>query len=128
MEKKQWDKVSQFVSQFVSLFTLLLLAMFGILTVINGINVIIAIRPIVGSLSLSSFSGIIHGAQFSRLTTLDILSHSSEPIVVQIVMIKLFAILINEIALLSIIAGIIAGLFAIKKVAGYLDAAGSAAK
>ena len=112
------------VSQFVSFFTLLLLAMFGILTVINGINVIIAIRPIVGSLSFSSFSGIIHGAQFSRLTTLGILSHSSEPIVVQIVMMKLFAALINEIALLSIIVG----LFAIKKVAGYLDAAGAAAK
>jgi hypothetical protein len=99
--------------------------MFGVLTVINGINVIIAIRPIVGSLSLLSFSGIIHGAQFSRLTTLGILSHSSEPIVFQIVMIKLFAALIDEIALLSIIAG----LFAIKKVIGYLDAAaGSATK
>ena len=118
-------KVSQFVSQFVSLFTLLLLAMFGVLTVINGINVIIAIRPIVGSLSFLSFSGIIHGAQFSRLTTLGILSHLSEPIVFQIVMIKLFAALIDEIALLSIIAG----LFAIKKVIGYLDAAaGSATK
>ena len=116
--------MSKKLNKFVSFFTLLLLALFGILTIINGINVIIAIRPIVGSLSLSFFSGIIHGAQFSRLTTLDILSHSDELIVVQIVMMKLFAALINEITLLSIIIG----LFAIKKVAGYLDAAGAAAK
>ena len=112
------------INKFISFFTLLLLGVFGILTVINGINVIVTIRPIVGPFSLLSFSGIVHGAQFSRLATLSILSHSSEPIVVQVIMMKLFIILINEIALLSIIVG----LFAIKKVAGYLDAAGAAAK
>ena len=105
------------INQLVSYLTLLLLGVFGILTVINGIDVIILMRPVVGYLSLSSFSGIIHGVQFSHLTTIAVLSHSSEPIVAQIVMIKLFAALINEIALLSVVAG----LFAIKKASEYLS-------
>ena len=122
--------MSKKFNEFVGFFAVSLMVVFSVIAVINGINIIIEIRPLIGSLS---FSGIIHGAQFSRLVNLDVLSHSVEPIAVQIIIIKLFAALINEVALLSVVVG----LFAIKKASEYLsvrnakkvlDAAGAAAK
>ena len=109
--------MSKKFNEFVGVFAVSLMVVFSAIAVINGIYVIIEIRPLMGSLSFSSFSGIIHGAQFSHLVKLDVLSHSVEPIAAQIVMIKLFAALINEIALLSVVVG----LFAIKKASEYLS-------
>ena len=106
--------MSKKFNEFVGFFAVSLMVVFSIIAVINGINVIIEIRPLIGSLS---FPGIIHGAQFFRLVKMNVLSHSVEPIAAQIVMIKLFAALINEIALLSVIIG----LFAIKKASEYLS-------
>jgi hypothetical protein len=64
-----------------------------------------------------SFGNIItHNGAFPYLTTLNILSHSSKDTAVQIVIVRSLAMLINEIALLSIIAG----LFVFKKSLSYL--------
>ncbi len=99
---------------------LILLAAFAIFTIVNAVNAIMIVRPLIGS---PSFDNILtHGKSFAYLTALGVLTHSGKTIVVQIAMIRLFSILITEIALLSVIFG----LLAFKKVLTYLSFADKA--
>jgi hypothetical protein len=120
-KKLNQDQVNIFISKgfawiinAVNLFTMLLLFTFAIMTIKDGILMFIITKPLIGSLSFGNI--ITHNGAFPYLTTLNILSHSSKDTAVQIVIVRSLAMLINEIALLSIIAG----LFVFKKSLSYL--------
>ncbi len=90
---------------------LILLAVFAILTVINAIYAVIIVRPFIGSLSFNNIV-VSHGETYAFLTAFSAMTHSGKDILVQIVMVRLFSMLVMEIALLSVVAG----LFVIRKV------------
>ncbi len=98
----------------ISFFSMMLLMLFAILTVFNGINAVFITKVLIGSPSVSNV--IFHQSLFRYLMTLERLTHSGEHIAIQIAILRLFAMLINEIALLSVIIG----LFLFKKAVTYL--------
>ncbi|MHB1696642.1 MAG: hypothetical protein ACYCSQ_00825 [bacterium] len=109
-------------TRFLSFFVKLSILAIGILTVINGVKMFLITLALVPGKFLSSgslhfFQNIIwHDKLFAFFMTLGVLSHSSKAIAVQIAQLNLFAVIANEIALLSVLAG----LFAFKKGIDYI--------
>ena len=102
------------VVKVISSFSMMLVVLFATLTVYNGINAALITEALIASPSVSNV--ILHQSLFSYFMALNILTHSGEHIAIQIAIFRLFAILINEIALLSIIIA----LFLFKKAVTYL--------
>lgn len=98
----------------INFFSMMLLMFFAILTVYNGINAALITEALIASPSVSNI--ISHQSLFSYFVALNVMTHSGEHIAIQIAIFRLFAMLINEIALLSIIIG----LFLFKKALTYL--------
>ncbi|MCL4427472.1 MAG: hypothetical protein M1276_00545 [Deltaproteobacteria bacterium] len=78
----------------------------GLFTLINGIKFFFAVKSLIGSASLMNIVEKQHYI-FSFLTSLGILDHGTKVNIVQIAMLHMFAIIASELALLSVIAGLV---------------------
>ncbi|MHB1755556.1 MAG: hypothetical protein ACYCT6_08960 [bacterium] len=109
------------ITRFLSFFVKLSILAVGILTVVNGVRMFFITLALVPGNFLSGdsihfFQNIINDKLFRFFMTLGVFTHQGQTDATQIAMLNLFAVIANEIALLSVLVG----LFAFKKGIDYL--------